>query len=344
MITVQDGIGLVAPLANDRERIAASLRERCRSALGGASGALGAALDHALATPGKLIRPLLLFDACRAVGGDPEAIFPAGLGTEYGHIASLIHDDIMDGDTARRGQETVHVTYGLNTAILAGDALIFLAFLGYADTAQHGVSAERALAAIRLLSLTCIEMCRGQALEAVIARQPDTCEEAYLEVVRCKTASFCRAVAAIGGILGGGDDAAVAALGAYGEELGLSFQIMDDLLCYDETDDRLGKSSLSDLRNCRVTLPVIYAIQRGTAAQQGRVREIFEAPAEDAEGLAAQHAELVSILRATGALERARLRVREHTQRARERIAELPPSEARERLAALAMLLSVRDH
>lgn len=343
MVAIKDGIDLFSPLADERERLARRLGEHCRDAIGEQGTPLNTAMTHALASPGKYIRSLLLLDACRTVGGDPDTILPAALGAEYGHLASLIHDDIMDGDTSRRGQDTVHVKYGLDTAVLAGDAFIFLAFLSYVQCHDLGVSAERTLSAIRTLSLTCIDMTRGQALEAAMVGQPDATEAMYMQVVRMKTAAFCRAVCEIGALLGGGDEAEVTCLGAFGDNLGIAFQVIDDLLCYDQASSALGKSTLSDLRNRRVTLPVIYALQSGKPRQSARLRDLFLSPATDDDELRAQHTQLTEILRETGALERARTVAQSHTQLARANLNLLRPGDSRERLAALATLLAVRD-
>jgi geranylgeranyl diphosphate synthase type I len=343
MVAIKDGADIFSPLADERDRLAQRLDEHCRETIGDQAGQLTMAVNHALASRGKYIRALLLLDACRAVGGDPDAIFPAALSAEYGHIASLIHDDIMDGDTMRRGQDTVHIRYGLDAAVLAGDAFIFMAFLGYVECHDQGASAERTLEAIRRLSLTCIAMSRGQALESDTVGRPETTEEAYFEVVRLKTAAFCRAVCEIGALLGGGDDIAIGALGAFGDNLGIAFQIVDDVLCYDASGAGLGKSTLSDLRNRRVTLPIIYALQMGAPDERARVRQLFAAQCDDESALREQYSALIDILQATGALERARAVSQAHTQLARANLGLLQPSEARERLAALATLLAARD-
>lgn len=343
MVAIKDGTDIFSPLADDRTRMAQRLAEHSRETIGDNAGLLALAVSHAVASRGKYIRALLLLDACRAVGGDPDMIFPAAMSAEFGHLASLIHDDIMDGDTQRRGQDTIHHRYGRDAAVLSGDAFIFMAFLGYVECHDQGADAERTLEAIRKLSLTCIAMCRGQALEAGIVGQPDTTEDVYFDVVRQKTAAFCRSVCEIGALMGGGDETAVGALGAYGDNLGMAFQIVDDVLCYDQDASALGKSTLSDLRNRRMTLPVIYALQAGTASQRDHIHALFKAQCEDEASLRAQHAELTEIIRTTGGLERARAASQAYTQLARANLNILPLSDARDRLAALVTLLAMRD-
>lgn len=343
MVAIKDGAGLFSPLADERTRLGRRLEERCRETLGDQDNQLAEALQHALASPGKFVRSLLMLDACRAVGGDPERVFPAALGVEYGHMASLIHDDIMDGDTSRRGQDAAHVKYGLDTAVLAGDALIFLAYLGHLDCYSRGVSAERTLSAVRTLSLTCLAMCQGQALETAAQGKLDLTEEAYFAIIESKTAAFCRAVCEIGAILGGGSDAEIERLGDFGYHLGVAFQIVDDMLCYDDSVGNLGKSALSDLRNQRVTLPIIYALRDGSPTERTRIAALFAPTRADSSDLLERYSRLVQILHHTHALERARGIAQTHTQCALTSLDLLKPSEPRDRMTALATLLMVRD-
>ncbi|HEX6122751.1 MAG TPA: polyprenyl synthetase family protein, partial [Ktedonobacterales bacterium] len=314
MVTAREDAGGFAALMDERTRIADFLAQHVREILGERGGYLAKTTEHVLSTPGKLLRPLLLLDACRAAGGDPERVFPAACGTEYGHIASLIHDDIMDGDEARRGQPTLHVKYNLPAAILTGDLLIFQTFLSYTDCMESGVSADRVLKAIRTLSRTCIEMCQGQALEAAMAGKLETTEEAYLEMIHLKTASFCSAAARIGARLGGAEESAIIALGNYGHYLGMAFQIVDDLLPYFGDQTVLGKPITSDMRNRRVTLPVIYALQSRDRQVPQRLRALFAADA----GLDAEaYRELLHLLNASRSLDRARAVAYRYTTRAK---------------------------
>lgn len=339
MVTAREDATGFAALVDDRARIADRLLQYTREVLGDRQGYLAETTAHVLATPGKLLRPLLLLDACRAAGGDPEVVFPAACGTEFGHVASLVHDDIIDDDYERRGRESLHAKYGLGAAILTGDLLIFQTFLSYTECTRHGASAERVLAAIRVLSQTCIEMCQGQALEESLTGHLDTSEDAYFEVVRLKTASVCAAAARIGAQLGGATDGAVITLGNYGQYLGMAFQIVDDLLCYIGDDVTVGKSLASDMRNQRITLPVIYALQTRDRCLKGRIRALLAAGAS-----AEARAELLHVLNTTRALERTRAVAYRFTTKAKQELDRLPYTEARERLRALVEVLYTRDH
>src|SRR6185437_5322174 len=131
MSIAQESFSSLATRPDDGERLASYLNRQMYDGVLSHGGLLARTTRHVLAAPGKLLRPRLLLDACRAAGGDPERVFPAAAGTEYGHIASLVHDDIIDGDAVRRGQESVHAKYSVPAAILTGDLLIFQTFLSY---------------------------------------------------------------------------------------------------------------------------------------------------------------------------------------------------------------------
>ena len=324
-----------------RKELAGYLRRQVYEQVGAHGGLLAHTTGHALAVPGKLLRPQLLLDACEAAGGDPDRAFPAAAGTEYGHIASLIHDDIIDGDEQRRGQPALHVAYGVGAAILTGDLFIFQTFLNYTLCRDRGVSAERVLEAIRILSSTCIEVCEGQALEARIAGDLETDERTYLRMIRLKSASVCRAATQIGACLAEAPPEMVEALGTYGEKLGSAFQIIDDILAYEGRAFRLGKPLYSDLANGRVTLPIIYALQSGSPALRRRTARLFAEPHLDA---SERYRELAGLLASSGALARARASAEELIGQARSQLHRLPQSPARDRLEMLADLVLTRDH
>lgn len=339
MITAREDVSGFAALADERARVLEYLVRHMHETLGQTAGFLAETTEYVLSAPGKLLRPLLLIDACKAAGGDPSLVFPAAAGTEYGHIASLIHDDIIDGDAQRRGQDTLHVKYNLPAALLTGDYLIFHTFLCYTQCADSGVSAERVLKAIRMLSTTCIEMCQGQALEAQVTGNLATDEQTYLELIRLKTATFCQSAAAIGACLAGAEEPVIEALSAYGTNLGMTFQIMDDILSYNGSSLLMGKPLTSDIRNHRVTLPIIYALQAGNAAIRSRLEELFSASNEADHDA---HQQVVHLLLKTRALDRARALAYRYTHKAKRQLDLLPYSESRERLRSLADIFLTR--
>lgn len=300
--------------------------------LGAASGYLAVTSAYTLAAPGKLLRPLLLLEACRAAGGNPDLVLPAAAGLEAAHAASLIHDDIVDGDDLRRGQPSLHTRFDLPSALITGDLFIFYSFLSLIQMHPAGASAEQVIESLRLLSQMGIDMCKGQALEAALACQPGVTEAAYLQMVRLKTASVCATACHMGACLGGGGAKAMAALAAFGENLGIAFQIGDDILAYEGDTLVLGKPLASDLRNCRITLPLILAQQAGDPDLRHRLDHLTA----DTAPASARHAEMKALLTDAGALDQARARALHFTRCSQEHLSPLPPSPARDRLHRLA--------
>src|ERR1039457_2551623 len=166
---------------------------------------------HALVPAGKLFRPMLLLESALAVGGEIEHVLPAAVGSEYGHTASLIHDDIIDSDDMRRGRPSVHRKFGTENAIIAGDSLIFRLFLCLAECRHTQVSADRIVAALEIAAMSGIDMCRGQSMESEITANSIRDLNCYLEMIELKSAALFRAACQCGAVLGGGSDRSVQA-------------------------------------------------------------------------------------------------------------------------------------
>jgi geranylgeranyl diphosphate synthase, type I len=292
---------------------------------------LDAICAYALAIPGKLFRPILLLESAKLVGGEISEVMPAAVGTECGHVASLIHDDIIDRDDMRRGREAVHRRFGADGAIVAGDALIFDSFLGLAQCLGTGAPETRIVAALEAAARGGIEMCRGQALEAEICARRILDADAYLRMISMKTAAFFRYACKGGAILAGAPTPWVDRLGDYGEHLGIAFQIWDDLLPYLGNDVVTGKPAASDIRNGRLTLPIIMAYRDGTA-DDSAVLDAALAGRLEHDVLPA----VTSVLCRTGAIEDCSRLAREHAIAARDALAVFPHSPSRDVLAVFA--------
>jgi geranylgeranyl pyrophosphate synthase len=308
----------------------------------GERGRLEAICRYALAPGGKLLRPILLLESAVAVGGRAADVLPAAVGTECGHVASLVHDDIIDGDLTRRGRPAVHAAYGRDDAIVAGDALIFFLFRCLAACRATGVDDSRIVSALGVVAQAGYDMCRGQSLEAEVCGDLSCDVATYLEVIRLKTAAFFRAACQSGAILGGGSDEETGVLGAYGDHLGAAFQIHDDLLGYDSTPEETGKSAVSDIRNRRLTLPVILAYETGTPADRRTLEHVLSGVQDGTLDENAAYGAVYGVLHRTGALEASRERARRHSARAREVLSVLPPSPSADRLSHIARLAVTR--
>lgn len=273
---------------------------------------------------GKMIRPALVLLGARLLGAaDDEDVFLAAL-VEVLHTAGIIHDDIVDDARERRGRESIHARWGPNITVLIGDYL-YIKSIGLSLRSKH----ERVIRVVADLSARMIE---GELAEVAASGNLALTEPAYLDILEKKTASLFEACCRFSAILAAAPDGAEAALSKYGRELGLCFQIVDDLL--DVTGDPrvLGKPVLSDLREGRITLPVIRALaQDGRELRprlQGLVRKRSISPRESRA--------VVELLRARGALEETFAAARDHAERAKGHLTAFPDTEFRRALIGLA--------
>ena len=209
---------------------------------------------------GKRIRPLLVLLACAACGADWQSALPAAAAVELIHNFSLVHDDIQDNSDLRRGRPTVWKQWGMPQAINAGDGLFVLAHLAVTDL-EGKYPAETILKVAKTLDETCLNLTRGQFLDISFENQSDlTVEEDYWPMVAGKTAALLAACCQIGAILGGADEAAQDSYRAFGQYLGLAFQVQDDYLGIWGDSVLTGKSAESDLVTGKKSFPVLIGL------------------------------------------------------------------------------------
>jgi geranylgeranyl pyrophosphate synthase len=298
-------------------------------------GGLTALHRHAVWPAGKLLRPLLVVDAALAVGGRAHPVLPAAVAMELLHVGSLIHDDIIDGDTVRRGRDAVHHRFGMHRAIIAGDALFFRPFALVAECRGRGVPDEQVVRACHALATAGEQLCQGAALELDYAGAPDLSVEAYRRMAELKTSPLFSGACRIGAILSGADQDRVAALDQYGHALGIAFQALDDLLPYGAGPAASGKPADSDLGNQRPTLPVLLAHRRAGPSD----RLLIEKLLADAERGAHAHARMCEVVRRTGAVDAVRAVVEEEVRRCHHALARFEPGPGVNEMAALAEAL-----
>lgn len=226
---------------------------------------LHTAMRYSLLGNGKRLRPLLCYAAAEAVGGDGESVLPTACAIEMIHTFSLIHDDLpaLDNDDLRRGVPTSHKQFGEAMAILAGDALHTLAFSTIA-TYQKAREAERLVQVIRLVAEACGEagMVGGQVDDMFYEKRPDVTPEILRHIHARKTGALLNASILSGAILCGATDSQVNALRIYGDNVGLAFQIVDDILDVIGDDAKLGKPTGSDVKNDKATYPKLFGLER----------------------------------------------------------------------------------
>jgi geranylgeranyl diphosphate synthase type I len=280
------------------------------------AGRLNEILRHALLPAGKLLRPALLLESASLVGGDPEALTEVSLALEHLHVATLVHDDIIDGDLTRRGKPTVHARYGVPNGIIAGDALLFTMFETL--TEQTGlVSADVLLAAVRVAARTGLELCEGQVEESLLVDNLHCGLDSYLRMASRKTGALFRCACEIGALLGGANPVELAALGAYADHLGRAFQMHDHLLPYTETAEETGKSAVSDVLNRRPTLPILIGMELAGPAEQDVIQDALSGRQLPEQA----HQQLINVLTALGALDAARERTRAEADAAKQSLA-----------------------
>jgi geranylgeranyl pyrophosphate synthase len=207
--------------------------------------------------PGKRIRPLLTLLSGLSIGGDVDTLMPAATAVELLHNFSLVHDDIMDDDDLRRGKPTVHVKWDMGTAILAGDGLLGLAYRRLLQT--PGVED---LQMVRHFTDAMLEICEGQALDKTFENSDSVSESEYLEMIEKKTATLIRLSCQLGGIAAKGDTEQIEHLVKFGYNIGMGFQIQDDLLDIYADEVKLGKPVGSDLVMQKKTIITIRLKQQ----------------------------------------------------------------------------------
>jgi geranylgeranyl diphosphate synthase type I len=225
------------------------------------TGELNKASAHLLAAGGKRLRPAVVMLAADAVKpGSSDELLHAALALEVTHTFTLIHDDIMDDDSLRRGVQTVHTKWDMPTGILAGDVLYSRAFEHICMTNGKDDAKVRA---ITMLARACADICEGQHMDMSFEHRNDVDEGEYLEMVRKKTGVLYAAAAGIGGVLAGGNTVQVKALYNFGLNTGVAFQIQDDLIDLLTPAEKSGKDQASDLREGKQTLLMIRAREKG---------------------------------------------------------------------------------
>ncbi|MBW9141318.1 MAG: polyprenyl synthetase family protein [Candidatus Aramenus sp.] len=227
---------------------------------------------YLLKAGGKRLRPLILVASSDLVGGERTRAYKAAAAVEVLHNFTLIHDDIMDQDTLRRGKPTVHVVWGVPTAILAGDLLHAKAFEILND-ALRGLDGERYFWALSTFSRSVIVISEGQAMDMEFEKRADVTEAEYVEMIKRKTAQLFACSSALGGIVGGGDRGAVEKLYSFGMDLGISFQIVDDILGLTADERELGKPVYSDVREGKKTILVIKALEMASDKERKIILE-----------------------------------------------------------------------
>ncbi len=270
---------------------------------------------------GKRIRPRLVLLFSTALGFRGPERHELAATVEFIHTATLLHDDVVDESALRRGRQTANAMFGNAASVLVGDFVYSRAF-------QMMVSLNR-MRVLEVLADATNVIAEGEVLQLMNMHDPDLAVEDYLRVIRFKTAKLFEASARLGAILAEASPEIEEACAGYGRSLGTAFQLIDDVLDYEGATTELGKNVGDDLREGKTTLPLLLAMSRGTHAERDLIRHAIE------QGEVARLADILAIVRRTGAIEATRESARAETEKARQCLATLPPSESREALLEL---------
>ena len=271
---------------------------------------VGQVAQYIISAGGKRLRPVLLLLTCGALGYTGDQRFNLAAVVEFIHTATLLHDDVVDESTLRRGRATANENFGNPASVLVGDFLYSRAF-------QMMVNADSMRVMQTLADATNV-IAEGEVLQLMNMHDASLDEEGYLRVIRSKTAKLFEASARLGAILAGSNDVIEQACAEFGQALGTAFQVIDDVLDYDGNAAEMGKNLGDDLREGKATLPLILAMQRGNAEQSQTVREAIETGSLD------RLQEIVAIVRETGALTATRQAASTEAQRAIDAARRLP--------------------
>jgi len=279
--------------------------------------------QYIVAAGGKRLRPALLLLMCGALGYQGDQRFNLAAVVEFIHTATLLHDDVVDESTLRRGRATANAAFGNPASVLVGDFLYSRAFQMMVDAGDMRI--------MQTLAEATNIIAEGEVLQLMNMHDASLSEEAYLRVIRSKTAKLFEASARLAALLAQVPADIERACADYGQAMGTAFQVIDDVLDYDGDAAEMGKNLGDDLREGKATLPLIIAMQRGTASEQNTIRQAIET------GGTEQLAQIVAIVRQTGALQATREAAAAEAQRAIRALAVLghnPYSEALLQLAS----------
>jgi octaprenyl-diphosphate synthase len=291
---------------------------------------VGQVAQYIISAGGKRLRPVILLLTSGALNYQDARKFSLAAVVEFIHTATLLHDDVVDESTLRRGRPTANENFGNPASVLVGDFLYSRAFQMMVDAGSMRI--------MQVLADATNVIAEGEVLQLMNMHDASLDEEAYLRVIRSKTAKLFEASSRLAAILANASPELEEACAEYGQALGTAFQVIDDVLDYEGNAAEMGKNLGDDLREGKATLPLILAMQRGTSAQKELVQKAIETGSVD------QLSQVIAIVRETGALDGSRQAAMAEAQRAINAAQHLPDGDYKDALIALASQLLVRKN
>ncbi|MEN9410947.1 MAG: hypothetical protein RL216_2921 [Pseudomonadota bacterium] len=318
---------LAAWLAQDMEAVNALIRTRMASEH---APRIPEVTAHLVEAGGKRLRPMLTLAAARMCGYDGDHHVKLAATVEFIHTATLLHDDVVDESQRRRGRPTANLLWDNKSSVLVGDYLFARSFQLMVETDS--------LRVMDILANASAVIAEGEVLQLTAAQDLRTTEAIYLQVIRGKTAALFAAATEVGGVVARAPESQVQALRAYGDALGIAFQIVDDLLDYGGTDAAIGKNTGDDFRERKLTLPVIKAVAKADAEE----RAFWQRTIEKGDQRDGDLAHAIALMSKHGAMEQARQEALMWAETARTALDILPDHPLREMLSDLAAFVVAR--
>lgn len=292
--------------------------------------------EYLLKGGGKRIRPILVLVACGIAGGDTDEAVDMALSMEILHNFTLVHDDIMDSSPIRRGRETIHVKWGVPIGVLVGDLMI-----GYACKLMPKKSIDNIFAVQKLFNDSLIEVCEGQALDIEFNEREDISEEDYFRMIYKKTSFLLLSSLQIGALIGGGDEHLISTLKSIGEDIGIGFQLQDDLLDLTANNPKFGKVKGQDLIEGKKTYMIIKTKELAKETHHKQlIEEFYKNNGANEESIPA----ITEMMQELGVFDMSRQLSDRYFNQAKSNIAQLPNNQYREMLEFILEDLIIRTH
>jgi octaprenyl-diphosphate synthase len=288
--------------------------------------------NHTLLGHGKRLRPLFFLLSCQLCDYQGKDAYRLSTIFEYLHAASLLHDDVVDNAENRRNRPSANHVWGNHAAVLEGDFL-------YSNASFIAVGSNNLLF-LKRLTETAKQMAEGQIMELVHTDDWETSREEYMEIITAKTAVLMSAACACGAIISGAEREAEQSLGQFGLNMGMAFQLMDDLLDYTSSEDVFGKPVGKDLKEGKITLPLIYTLPKIETSERNRLENLFKNHQTTEE----DYRQLIGLVRSKGALDQIKDEARAYVDRAAGCLSRFPDSPAKRGLLELNQFIVDRKY
>jgi octaprenyl-diphosphate synthase len=313
-------------IAADMEAVNGVIRQRLQSDV----ALVNQIAEYIIGAGGKRIRPVLVLLLANAYGYRGAGHHELAAVVEFIHTATLLHDDVVDESSMRRGRQTANAMFGNAASVLVGDYLYSRAF--------EMMTSLDDMRVMEILSRATTVIAEGEVLQLLNMHDPDVTQDSYLTVIRSKTAKLFEAAAQLGALVAGANDKQIDAAGEYGRSLGTAFQLIDDVLDYAGDAAEIGKNVGDDLREGKPTLPLIYVMENGTPEQRALIRSCIE------QGDETHFDAVLAAVTNSGALDYTRREAEAAAGRAAAAIADLPDSEFKQSLLQLCSFAVDRNH